>query len=256
MIISVARPVIGVTCYREPARYGAWRSLADLLPSDYARSVEAAGGVVVLLPPLIAGSAAAAVVARVDGLVVSGGPDIHPGRYAAAAHASTRASSPERDAWDLDLLDAAASVDLPVLGICRGMQMMAVHAGGGLHQHVPDRVGHQEHSPGPGAYGWTSVTTVEGSAVRRLVGAQVQVSCHHHQAVADHPGFTATAYAADQTVEAIEDDRRAYWVGVQWHPENGDDHGLFRGLVAAAAERATRDAGDVKRARDGGDPRD
>jgi putative glutamine amidotransferase len=118
------------------------------------------------------------------------------------------------------------------------MQLLAVHGGGRLEQHLPDVVGHAEHGPEGDAYGWTSVRTVPGSMVSSLVGESMQVSCHHHQAVVTHPGFEASAHGADGTIEAIEDPERGFRVGVQWHPESGDDYGLFAGLVGAAARRA------------------
>lgn len=229
------RPLVGLSTYRETASWGVWTVAADLLPAGYARSVEAAGAAVVLLPPQVDG--AAELVARLDGLVVTGGPDVDPARYGRAAHPRT-VIRPDRDAWELALLDAAASAGLPTLGICRGMQLMAVLAGGTLEQHLPDVVGHSEHAPDGNGFGWTSVQAEPGSLVARLVGDAVQVSCHHHQAVLEHPGLVAAAHAADGTLEAIEDPTRDFWAGVQWHPESGDDHGLFAGLVAAAARRA------------------
>lgn len=230
-----SRPLIGLTSYREPARWGVWNTVADLLPAGYARSVEAAGGVVVLLPMQAGG--AEDVVARLDALIVTGGADIDPARYRRAAHPRT-VSRPERDDWELALLDAAAAAGLPTLGVCRGMQAMAVWAGGTLEQHLPEVVGHSEHGPEGDAFGWISVRTEPDSLVRRLVGEAMQVSCHHHQAVATHPGFAVAARAADGTVEAIEDPEQTFRVGVQWHPESGDDHGLFAGLVAAAQGRS------------------
>ena len=227
------RPLIGLSTYREEARWGAWEAPADLLPTTYARSVEAAGAVAVLLPPQVQG--AESVMRRLDGLIISGGPDVDPGRYGAEPHSRTLSWRPERDAWELALLEAAEAAGLPTMGICRGMQLMAVRAGGALEQHVPDVVGHDEHSPAPDAFGWVSITTQPDSLVRQLVGDRLQVNCHHHQAVATHPGFEVTARAADGTVEAIEDPERTFWLAVQWHPEYGDDHGLFRGLVRAAA---------------------
>ncbi len=229
------RPLIGLSAYREVATWGVWNTQTDLLNSLYARSVEAAGAIAVLLPPQ--GEGAAEVVDRLDGLIISGGPDVEPTRYDQHSHPRTQAPRPERDAWELALLDRAAVLDTPVLGICRGLQLMAVHAGGTLEQHLPDVVGHDQHSPGGDAFGWVSVATTEPSTVRSLVGADLQVSCHHHQAVVGHPGLVATAHAADGTVEALEDPERAFWLGVQWHPEHGDDHGLFRGLAEAAALR-------------------
>jgi putative glutamine amidotransferase len=216
----MSRPLIGITTYREQARFGDWNTAADLLHATYARSVEAAGGVVVLLPPQHAG--AVEVAARLDGLIIAGGADVDPARYRAAPHPRTKSWRPDRDAWEWSLLDAAEAAGLPVLGICRGMQLMAV------------RAGHSEHSPAPAAFGWTPIRTEPGSLVRRLVGDEVQVNCHHHQAVLQHPGFEVTARAADGTIEAMEVPERAFWLAVQWHPEYGDDYGLFGGLVATA----------------------
>lgn len=227
------RPLIGLTTYREAATWGTWSQPADLLPAVYARSVEAAGGLVVLLPPQA--EASARIVSRLDGLVVSGGADVDPDRYGRAPHPRTGGLRPDRDTWELSLLDAARAIGLPTLGICRGLQVMAVHAGGRLEQHVPDRVGHEEHSPGLSAFGWTSVSTGDGSLLQGLVGDRLQVSCHHHQAVAEHPGFVVSARAEDGTVEGIEDPDQPFWLAVQWHPENGEDYDLFSGLVEAAS---------------------
>ncbi len=232
------RPLIGLTTYRERAAWGAWNLTADLLPAVYARSVEAAGGIAVLLPPQ--SELASPVVERLDGLIISGGADVDPDRYARPPHPLTGGLRPDRDTWELSLLEAAQQAGLPTLGICRGLQVMAVHAGGQLQQHVPDVVGHDEHSPGPNSFGWTSVRTTAGSLTRRLVGEDLQVSCHHHQAVSEHPGLIASARAADGTIEGIEHPDRPFWLAVQWHPENGDDYGLFLGLVTAAAERLGR----------------
>ena len=143
----------------------------------------------VLLPPVPRAGAADAVVARLDGLVVTGGADVDPARYGEAAHPRTSAWRPDRDAWETALLDAADAVALPVLGVCRGMQLMAVHAGGTLHQHTPELVGHERHSPGGDAYGDVEVRTEPGTRVAALVGDRLTVSCHHHQSVRDAPGL-------------------------------------------------------------------
>ncbi len=226
--------LIGLSTYREKARWGVWDAAADLLPRGYADSVAAVGGVPVLLPP-VAPSLATRAVARLDGLVISGGADVDPGRYGESPHASTRGWREDRDAWEIALLDAAELRELPVLGICRGMQVMAVRGGGSLDQHVPDRVGHQEHSPGHDEYGTVHVETVPGSRLRSLVGDRHSVPCHHHQSVRTHPGFTAAAVAADGTLEAMEQPGPRFCLAVQWHPETVADAGLFRGLVEAAS---------------------
>ena len=235
----MSRPLIGLSSYREEARWGVWQQSADLLPTQYAGSIEAAGGVTVLLPPEDAASAAeaaSAAVARLDGLVISGGADVEPTRYGAEVHPRTTSWRPDRDAWELALLTAAEERGLPVLGVCRGMQVMAVHAGGSLDQHVPDLVGHEEHNPGADGYGQVGISLAEGSRVAALVGTQLTVNCHHHQSVAEHPGFTTAAHADDGTLEAIEKPGPRFCVGVQWHPETAADVGLFAGLVQAAAD--------------------
>ncbi|MCW2775891.1 MAG: peptidase [Nocardioides sp.] len=231
-------PLIGLTTYREDAAWGVWHKRADLLPTLYAEAVEATGGVPVLLAPVGQPGAADTVVARLDGLVISGGADVDPDRYGAHPHPRTAAWRPDRDAWETALLDAAEAVGLPVLGVCRGMQVMAVHAGGSLDQHLPDLVDHERHSPGGDEFGAVEVTTTTGTRVAGLVGERLSVNCHHHQSVRDHPGYVAAAHAADGTLEAMEAPGDRFSVGVQWHPETAADVGLLAGLVRAAAAYA------------------
>ena len=233
-------PVIGVSTYREEARWGVWHAQADLLNAEYARAVTAVGGVPVLLPPTDVPDAARAVVARLDGLVVAGGADVDPARYGQDAGEHTGVPRADRDEWESALLDAADRADLPVLGVCRGMQVMAVRAGGSLEQHLPDVVHHEGHSPGGDVYGEVAVEVIPGSLLASLVGAGVKVGCHHHQAVVSHPGYVPSAHASDGTVEAIERGDRTFWLGVQWHPETRPDQGLFKGLVHAALQGGRR----------------
>ena len=235
----MAAPLIGLTTYRELASWGGWEQHADLLPTEYAAAVQAAGGVPVLLPSVDLHRAAHRVIARLDGLIISGGADVDPQRYGEEPHPQT-SFRPERDAWEMGLLDAADAAGLPVLGVCRGMQVMAVHAGGALHQHVPDVVGHERHSPPGEDYGAVEVTTIQGTRVARLVGDHLTVNCHHHQSVRSHPGFEAVAHADDGTLEAIEAPIDRFCLGVQWHPETIADVGLFSGLVQAATLHSVR----------------
>lgn len=229
------KPVIGVTTYRERSQWGVWDDEADLLPATYARSIEAAGGIAVLLPPTDYPVVdALTVLERLDGLVIAGGADVDPWRYTDVVHERTSNWREDRDAWEFALLDAAAAAQLPVLGICRGMQVMAVHAGGHLDQHVPDTVGHDNHSPGGDEYGDVKVSLVDGTRLSKILVTGPSVRCHHHQSVANHPGLVASAHSEDGSLEAIEDPERPFWLAVQWHPETQDDVRLFTALVEAA----------------------
>ncbi|MFB9433166.1 gamma-glutamyl-gamma-aminobutyrate hydrolase family protein [Streptoalloteichus tenebrarius] len=214
----MSRPLIGVSTYSEVAGWGVWRRPADLLPRSYSDIVLRAGGVPVLLPPLETG--AAEVVRALDGLVLAGGADVDPATYRAKPHPRTTETRPERDSWELGLLRHALDRDLPVLGVCRGMQLLNVGYGGTLRQHLPDDVGHAGHRPAPALFGSTTVRVDPGSGLARWIGPRCAVSCYHHQAVAElGAGLAAVAWAEDGTVEAVEDARRAFVVGVQWHPE-------------------------------------
>ncbi|MGI9085076.1 MAG: gamma-glutamyl-gamma-aminobutyrate hydrolase family protein [Aeromicrobium sp.] len=234
------KPLIGITTYREQSRWGVWDDQADLLPAAYARSIEVAGGIAVLLPPTDDSARDAYdVVARLDALVIAGGADVDPRRYTDVPHERTADWREDRDAWEFALLDAAAQKGLPVLGICRGMQVMAVHAGGRLDQHVPDSLGHENHSPGEDVYGDVTISVVDGTQLAKILVTGPTVRCHHHQSVLDHPGLVPAAHADDGTLEAVEDPERPFWLAVQWHPETQDDAGLFTALVGAAATRAS-----------------
>jgi gamma-glutamyl-gamma-aminobutyrate hydrolase PuuD len=228
------RPIIGVTAYGEHARYGVWDHEAVLLPRTYPDVVIAAGGVPVLLPPV---PESAAAVDRLDAVVLAGGPDVDPDRYGATPHPRTGQPRPERDAAELAVLHRALDRGIPVLGVCRGAQVLNVGLGGTLVQHVPDAVGHSGHNPSPGVFGTVEVKLEAGSRVAAALGPTATVRCHHHQALdrlAD--GLVVTGRAADGLVEAVELDGAPFVVGVQWHPEEeATDVRLMVALVTAAA---------------------
>ena len=231
--MSPSRPVIGITTYSETARWGPWNCPAVLVPADYVRHVSGAGGVPVLLPPL-AGDVE--VLDRLDGLVLAGGADVDPARYGAPRSPRTGPAQPHRDEAELAVLAGAVERDLPVLAICRGLQVLNVLRGGTLHQHLPDVVGTDAHVPRPGVYSDNRVRIAAGSRLVELLGTEATWACHHHQALdVLGSGVTAVAWADDGTVEAAELDGATFVVGVQGHPEVGQDARLFAGLVAAGS---------------------
>ncbi|HLM05804.1 MAG TPA: gamma-glutamyl-gamma-aminobutyrate hydrolase family protein [Blastococcus sp.] len=226
------RPLIGITTYRELAQWGTWHVPAVLLPASYADAVAEAGGEPVLLPT---GAISADVVAHLDGLVIAGGPDVDPARYGADPGPHTTVVRPERDESELNAVQAALDRDLPLLAICRGMQLLNVALGGDLVQHVPEVAGTGCHDPGEGRFERRLVTTAQGSGLQRLLGATAPVDCHHHQALGRiAEGLMPSAWAEDGLVEAVELRGRRFCVGVQWHPEAGEDRRLFAAQVEAA----------------------
>jgi len=233
--MTAPRPIIGMTAYQEPARWGGWERAAALLPRSYLDGVVGGGGVPVLLP-VLPPSCAPDTVRAIDGLVLSGGADVHPGHYGQRPLPGT-VSTPDRDDSELALLRAALANQVPVLAICRGMQLLNVACGGTLHQHVPDEVDSDEHRPGPTEFGNTMVRIAPGSRLAGIIGGEVKVHCHHHQAVRRFgDGLAPVGWAADGTVEAVERDGHGFVLGVQWHPEeNAVDRRLFQALVQAAA---------------------
>lgn len=237
---NAVRPVIGITCYVEPATRGDWTEVPSaLLPHAYVSQVERAGGIALLIPPRADADVALArvLLSRLDGLILAGGADVEPHRYAARPHPRVQQGRPDRDAFELALAKQSDVRGLPVLGICRGMQVMAVAAGGVLEQHLPDRVGHHEHSPGPGTYGSHPVDIRPDSRVGALLGSHAVIPSSHHQSVLTHPGYVACAWAADGTIEAMERPGAPFRLAVQWHPEVGTDPRLFVAFVEACGHR-------------------
>jgi len=232
------RPVIGITTYVEHARWGVWDCPAALLPFAYVQGVDSAGGRPVLLPPSEHG--VAETLDAVDGLLLAGGADLDPALYDAPPHERTGGVRVDRDAGEVALLRAALDRGLPVLGVCRGMQLLNVVHGGTLHQHLPEVVRHEAHRPAPGTYGEHPVSFEEDSLVCRLLGDRSDVQSYHHQGIEKvGDGLVATGWADDGTVEVVERPDAAFVLGVLWHPEQDADARLFAGLVAAARDWRT-----------------
>ncbi|GIJ45859.1 gamma-glutamyl-gamma-aminobutyrate hydrolase [Virgisporangium aliadipatigenens] len=225
------RPLIGITAYVEQAAWGVWDQRAVLIPETYVRMVHEAGGRAVVVPPDALD--APDLVARLDGLVLAGGADIEPARYGAEAHATT-VTRPDRDAGELAVLAAALDADRPVLGVCRGMELLAVAYGGTLHQHLPDLLGTTRHQPSPGVYGSHDVRFVAGSRAAKIFGERAETNSYHHQAVDDPGRLTVTGRCDDGVVEAVEDPSLRFVFGVQWHPETAGDPRPFAALVEAS----------------------
>ncbi|NBE51422.1 gamma-glutamyl-gamma-aminobutyrate hydrolase family protein [Streptomyces boluensis] len=222
-------PLIGVSTYQEAgARWGVWELEAALLPVGYPRLVQSAGGLAAMLPPDDP-ARAEAVVARLDGLVIAGGPDVEPVRYGAEPEPRTGPPDRPRDTWELALIEAALASGTPLLGICRGMQLLNVALGGTLVQHM------EGHAVQKGVFGSHPVRPVPGTRYASIVPAEDAVPTYHHQAV-DRLGrdLVPSAHAADGTVEAVELPGPGWVLGVQWHPEMGTDLRVMRALVAAA----------------------
>ncbi|MER6333593.1 gamma-glutamyl-gamma-aminobutyrate hydrolase family protein [Streptomyces sp. NPDC001034] len=225
------RPLIGVSTYLEAGtRWGVWELDAALLPAAYPRLVQRAGGLACMLPP-DEPELAAAAVARLDGLVVAGGPDVDPVHYGADRDPRTGPPALARDAWELALIEAALASGTPLLGICRGMQLLNVALGGTLVQHM------EGHAEVVGVFGTHPVKPVPGTRYASLVPEATSVPAYHHQCVSRlGRDLVPSAHAEDGTVEAVELPADRGWVvGVQWHPEMGKDARVMEGLVGAAS---------------------
>jgi putative glutamine amidotransferase len=235
-------PVIGLSSYSQTARWSAWEAEAVLLPASYVSQVRLAGGAPVLLPPV---PGVAELVGRLDGLVLTGGGDLDPASYGEPSGPHTTRVDPARDRAEFELLGAALAAGLPVLGICRGLQVLNVARGGTLRQHLPEDSGH---TPAPGTFGSHPVRLAPGSRVARIYGdpqgtAGIDVPTAHHQAIGTlGEGLVPTAWAADGVIEAVElaapARQHPFVLAVQWHPEAGGDERLMSAFVAAASERA------------------
>jgi len=249
----VSGPLVGISAYAEQARWGPWDQPAALLPLSYAEQVATAGGVPVLLPPL---PTVPAAVGRLDALVLSGGGDLDPAGYGAPPHPRTSRVQPGRDRAELAVLAAALAAGLPVLAICRGLQVLNVARGGTLAQHLPEVTGHDGHQASPGTFGQHPVRIAPGSRLAGLLGPPdpargglwLDVPTAHHQAI-DRlgSGLLATAWAEDGTIEAVEfADRDEFLIAVQWHPEAGTDPRLFRALLRSAQAGANGKPGPAE----------
>ena len=232
--------VVGICAAIERVRWGAWDTEVHLAPRNYARAVQDAGAVALILPPDDqAAETPSIVLDHVDCLMLAGGADVDPVSYGARPHEETAGARDERDRFELSLTHAALERDMPVLGICRGMQMLNVACGGTLDQHLPDSLGHENHRHTPGTFSDHDVHLEPGSLAARSAGSDaLAVKSHHHQGVAEvGEGVVVTGWSdPDQVVEAIEVPERPFALGVLWHPEEDLRAKVIGALVEAARE--------------------
>jgi putative glutamine amidotransferase len=232
-----SRPTIGVTAATENVSYGVWSEVpAFMSPASYVRAVQRAGGrPVLLLPDPEDAENPAGVLDMIDALIVTGGAgDVDPALYGQEPHSETGPVQEERDAYELALVRAAIGRRMPVLGICRGMQVINVAYGGGVEQHLPDAVGHEGHRHTPGTFADHKVDLEAGSLAATAVGAErTPVKSHHHQGVREiGDGLVVTGRSEDDTVEALEDPSCPFVLGVLWHPEEDEKSQLINALVS------------------------
>jgi putative glutamine amidotransferase len=236
------RPLIGICTYFDEIRWGAWQDRAAMVPAGYVGAVQRAGGIALLLPPdREAVDDPDPLLDPLDGLILAGGVDVGPATYGADPHPETDPPNELRDAFELAMARRALEREIPLLGICRGMQVMNVAAGGTLHQHLPDIVGHDEHRVELGTFNEHAVRLADGSLAARAAGERVhRTKSHHHQGIdAVGEGFVVTGWSElDELPEAIEDPGRRFALGVQWHPEADETSRLIAALVEDARSAA------------------
>ena len=244
-------PRIGITTSREDKRWEALSLTWDLVPAPYGDAVRDAGGVPLLLPPSPAELAGPALDG-VHGVLIAGGNDVDPDRYGARRHAMTGALRVDRDEWELAIVREALTRDLPLLAVCRGLQILNVALGGTLFQHLPHLVGSERHAPVKNGYGRHKVCLAAGSRLATVLGERTEVATKHHQAI-DRlgDGLVVCGSAEDGVVEAVELPTQTWTFGVQWHPEMYDGKGLFTSFVGACAGRVPQQVGAVEPELDG-----
>ena len=240
----MGRPVIGICTALEHARWTVWEREAFLLSRAYVDAVQEAGGLALMVPPdASTASDPDGVLDALDALVLAGGADVDPDSYGEERHRCTTGTRPERDAAEIPLAVRALERDLPLLGICRGMQVLNVALGGTLIQHLPDDLGHGDHRRHLGSFDDADhyVRLAPGSLAAQVCQARPPelthaTKSHHHQAVDQlGEGLVASGWSVlDDLVEAVEAPAARWVLGVQWHPEVDPRSPVVAALVESA----------------------
>ena len=225
------KPIVGISCPVVHAIYGKWERKSALLPIDYIEIVEAAGGIPVIIPPT---GNSEEIVERIDCLIISGGPDLDPSSYGQKENGSIEYSL-EQDDSEFRIMNEAINRDMPVLGICRGMQLMSVLHGGSMHQHLDSTDDFNQHGKYWGEFSEHKVCAEKNSLLEKLMGRLIDVNSFHHQGVANAGSLSISGYSEhDNLIEAVERPDLKFFLGVQWHPERIEHLPLFIALIEAA----------------------
>jgi putative glutamine amidotransferase len=237
------RPVIGMCARTAPVTLQGMDLTVSLTFQSQVDLLAAADCTPVLLPLL---PGVEHIVGQLDGLLIPGGPDMDPALYGAPPHPKTSRVSPAMDATELALIEAALTTGVPLLTICRGMQLLNVHRGGTLHQHLPEVLGHDGHCPETETFtlGKQRLNLKPDSKIAGIFNDDIpEVTCHHHQAINRiGNGLAATAWAPDGTIETIEATDHPFAVGVQWEADQTGDERLYRAFAEAAKHFSPRSA--------------
>jgi len=237
------RPLIGITAGHRPLKSN---RTSTSLPREYAQAVELAGGLPVILPLDQPEPYYQSILSRLDGLLFSGGGDIRPERYGSTPHPLVAGVDPDRDRVELLLLNLTYRMNLPILGICRGLQLINAGLGGTLYEDICDQhlgaIKHQYSDNEGRSYRPHNVEVKPGSRLENILGSRsVPVNSLHHQGIRVlAPGLTATAHAPDGIIEGIEAEAKAFVLAVQWHPECLQDDPVMRAIFEALVEASTR----------------
>ena len=229
--MSSPRPIIGITCPSRPTKWAKWELDAVVIPTTYHKMVSRCGGIPILIPP----GSSTEIIDNIDGLIISGGPDISPEIYGQENGKFTIETYPEQDASEIALIKSAIKNNLPLLCICRGFQLLCAIHDGSLHQHLPQTDGYEEHGGWDGNVTVHGVNIIEGSRLEEIMGDKITVNSTHHQGVKDPGSLRVTAFSShDGLIEAVEIEKLSFCIGVQWHPERIEHVSLYKAFIDSA----------------------